>query len=115
MFLFVTPSERFVYSDTVLIKQLDIKPEAEFTDTINIPLPFKTRKNGTLFFHAFLAKKAFKDDWASALQDSTTSYAAVPISVYQLPVQEAFNLIRDSEPSVHTIAKFRANELLLIT
>lgn len=100
MLFFVTPTERFSYSDAVLTKQFDIQPEVECTNTIDIPLPLKTRKNGTLFFHAFLAKQVYKSDWASALQDPTTSYAAVPISVYQLPVQEAFNLIRDSESSV---------------
>jgi hypothetical protein len=101
MLLFVTPTERFSYSDTVLVDQFDIEPEVTLTKTVNIPLPFKTRRNGTLFFHAFLAKKTQKwnsDEWASALQDPTTSYAATAISVYQIPVQESFNLLRDKEP-----------------
>lgn len=57
MLLFVTPTERFSYADTVLVDQFDIKPDITLTKTINIPLPYKTRRNGTLFFHAFLAKK----------------------------------------------------------
>ncbi|XP_057379380.1 lipid scramblase CLPTM1L-like [Daphnia carinata] len=100
MLLFVTPSERFSYADTVLVDQFDIKLDITLTKTINIPLPYKTRRNGTLFFHAFLAKKSQQwnsDEWTQALQDPTTSYAATAISVYQTPVQESFNLIRDKE------------------
>lgn len=98
MMLFVTPSERFSYSETVLVDRFDIDPESTFTKEINIPIPLKTRKNGTLFFHVFLAKKSHENDWTTALQDPTTSYAATSISVYQLPMQESFNLIRDKEP-----------------
>lgn len=98
MLLFVTPSERFSYSETVLVDQFDIKPEITLTKEINIPLPYKTRKNGTLFFHAFLSKKSYQNDWTSALQDPTTSYAASSITVYQPPVRESFNLIRNKEP-----------------
>lgn len=98
MLLFVTPSEQFSSSETVLVDRFDIEPEITLTKEINIPVPLKTRKNGTLFFHVFLAKKAHSNDWNSALQDPTTSYAATSISVYQLPMQESFNLIRDKEP-----------------
>ncbi len=98
MILFVTPSERFSYSDAVLIDQFDVEPEVSLTKTLNIPLPYKTRKNGTLFFHSFVAKQSHKKDWTSALQDPTMSYAATSISVYQIPVQESFNLITDKEP-----------------
>ena len=99
---FVTPSERFSYSDAVFIDQFDIEPEISLTKTLNIPLPFKTRRNGTLFFHSFLAKQSHKKEWTTALQDPTTSYAATSISVYQVPVQESFNLIRDKEPVNNT-------------
>lgn len=52
------------------------------------------------FFMPFWQKKSQQwnsDEWTQALQDPTTSYAATVISVYQTPVQESFNLIRDKE------------------
>ncbi|KZR96050.1 Cleft lip and palate transmembrane protein 1 protein, partial [Daphnia magna] len=36
MLLFVTPTERFSYADTVLVDQFDIKPDITLTKTINI-------------------------------------------------------------------------------
>lgn len=100
MLLFVTPSERFSYSDAVFIDQFDVQVTVGQTRNINIPLPNKTLKNGTLFLHAFLTKKTQKKEWTLALQDPSLSYTAAPISLYQVPVEETFNLIREKNERV---------------
>ena len=99
---FATATEKFATSrsDVGYLDRFDIDPEVEFTQTLNIPLPMKTRRNGTLFFHAILTKKSHGTDWYSALNDPTTSYAGAQITQYQLPAEQAFNLLTDSGNTV---------------
>ena len=96
--LFTTATEKFATSksDFKYLDRFDIDPAVEQTQSINIPLPLKTRRNGTLFLHVFLTKKSYGGDWNTALNDQTTTYAAAQVTQYQIPIQHTFNLLRDS-------------------
>lgn len=95
--LFTTANERLTNSksDFSLLDRFDVDPGVELSHSVNVPLPLKTRRNGTLFLHIFLTKKSHGNDWSSALNDQTTTYAAAQVTQYQVPVQQTFNLLRD--------------------
>lgn len=98
LLVFTTATEKFdeTRSDFKYLDHLDIDPATEQTVSINVALPLKTRRNGTLYLHVFLTKRSHGADWRSALNDETTTYTAAQITQYQVPVQHTFNLLRDS-------------------
>jgi Cleft lip and palate transmembrane protein 1 (CLPTM1) len=105
MILFTTSIERISTSDLKLLDRFDIQPDLELIKTVNVPLPIRTRKNGTMFIHAFLAKRSYKENWQGALNDPLTTYAAAPLTIYHIPEAAAFNLIHDKD-TVRNIEQF---------
>ena len=97
MILFTTSIERISTSDLKLLDRFDIQPDLELIKTVNVPLPIRTRKNGTLFIHAFLTRRSYKENWQAALNDPLTTYAAAPLTIYHIPEAAAFKLIHDKD------------------
>lgn len=95
--MFVTTTEQLTLSGQTYVKRLPIELEETLTKPVILPIPLKTRRNGTLFLHSLLTKQGYEDDWAAAANDRFTTYAGVPISIYQPPVAQAFNLIGENE------------------
>lgn len=89
----------------------EVEVDTEQSRTINIKLPYKTRKNGTLFIHAFLAKKSFKSNWKAAMSDPSTTYTVASLTQYHVPAELAFNLLNDDQKvkrmSLNNIASVR--------
>nr|CAG4643083.1 EOG090X032C [Ilyocryptus agilis] len=88
---------------------MDVDPDTSFTTLVDVPLPARTRKNGTLFLHTFLTSKSHGDDWDAALRDRKTTYASTQVTQYIVPAQQTFNLIRDNKESTSSEKKDDAN------
>ncbi|GAB1601993.1 cleft lip and palate transmembrane protein 1-like protein [Argonauta hians] len=64
-------------------------------DEVNISLPLKTRRNGTLYAHIFFFLKG-KDPFINKY----TVYSQVPLTTYSLPQSKVINLLTDQTLNV---------------
>ncbi|XP_052816394.1 lipid scramblase CLPTM1L-like [Mya arenaria] len=62
---------------------------------LNVTIPRQTRRNGTMFLHAFLYPKKH-DPFSSKY----VSYIQVPITTYMIPQSSVFNLLRDDAKDI---------------
>lgn len=101
--MFVTTTEQPALSGQTFVDRFPIELEETLSKSVTLQIPLKTRRNGTLYIHSLLTKQNHKDDWTSAARDHFTTYAGAPISIYQVPVLQAFSLIGDTEKVVYLI------------
>ena len=80
------------------IESLDVELGATESRTISIPIPFRTRRNGTLFIHAFLTKRSHGKNLPAVLRDQQTTYTVAAFTQYHIPEANAFKLLHDSVP-----------------
>ncbi|CAG0882256.1 unnamed protein product [Cyprideis torosa] len=72
----------------------------------NVSLPESTRKNGTLYFHAFLLPLSphqdGKNSWKRALEAArdSASHTTTPMTLYHVPEAQTFQLVGEKEPAV---------------
>lgn len=68
-----------------------------FSSKINIDIPAKTRRNGTLFLHVILANDNGPVNWKNLQRDGPTVIQRVLLTEYMVPKPKAFNLIGDGK------------------
>lgn len=51
---------------------------------MNLDLPYRTRKNGTLYGHIFVSPRP-KTEWYQLLEDSETVHLTMPLTKYYIP------------------------------
>ncbi|XP_041454540.1 cleft lip and palate transmembrane protein 1-like protein [Lytechinus variegatus] len=73
------------------VKEFNISEDQ--TWTVNISLPARTRKNGTLYIHVYLQVSS-----TARLDASMAAYQTSSLTKYSPPKMEAFNLLGDSKP-----------------
>lgn len=73
---------------------------------VTLPIPASTRRNGTLYLHAFVTEMPLRDveDWKKATQKQTTMSASIPLTLYLVPEAETFNLLNENEPKVDVVS-----------
>jgi len=98
LLLFTTVHDRWSRpSDLKFLDRIEVDPEISLTQPIDVPLPLKTRRNGTLFIHVFLTKRSYGANWHAAIDDPTTTYTAASFTEYHVPQAETFNLLKDQQ------------------
>ncbi|XP_063697364.1 lipid scramblase CLPTM1L [Culicoides brevitarsis] len=66
--------------------------------SVDIDIPLKTRRNGTLFLHAVLAADDGKAvDWRELKRDGPTVLQRIALTNYMIPKAATFNLLSSSE------------------
>lgn len=58
-------------------------------------IPYKTRKNGTLFAHIFVSPN-YRDDWQRLIQDSETVHVTTSLTKYYIPDVVKVQLLSNS-------------------
>ncbi len=82
-------------------------PMTSFFRSVNITIPWKTRRNGTLFLYAFI--HPVKDSPLG----STSSKQKFQLSKYEIPKESVFNLIRETKKKVIFFYEFGVCYILL--
>lgn len=68
----------------------------DFKEFINIDIPAKTRRNGTLFLHVILASEDSNFEWQSLKNNGATVHQKIRLTEYELPKATTFNLLGES-------------------
>ncbi|CAO1411183.1 unnamed protein product [Diamesa serratosioi] len=68
-----------------------------YTRILNIDIPLKTRRNGTLFMYVVLALDDGGLDWKDFQRDGPTVIQRVPLTEYMVPRALTFNLLGEAE------------------
>ena len=63
--------------------------------TVNVSLPLKTRKNGTLHLHVFVYPKS-----ENPFESKLTSHGQTPITTFMVPQSTVFSLLGDKKIQV---------------
>lgn len=63
--------------------------------SLDVDIPYKARKNGTLFAHIFVSP-TYKDDWLRLVQDSDTVHVTAPFTKYYIPDTVKVQLLGNS-------------------
>uniref|UniRef100_A0A224XN19 Lipid scramblase CLPTM1L n=1 Tax=Panstrongylus lignarius TaxID=156445 RepID=A0A224XN19_9HEMI len=70
----------------------------EFEKVLNIKLPEKTVKNGTLFFHLFILDESVNlKKWNDLVSWRDHVYTRLPITSFQIPKMSTFDLLKGGE------------------
>ena len=85
-------------SDLKFLDRFEVDPETSLSKFVQVPLPLKTRRNGTLFIHVFLTKRSYGANWYAAIDDPYTTYTAAPFTEHHVPQAETFNLLQEKKP-----------------
>ncbi|KAK9508012.1 hypothetical protein O3M35_007763 [Rhynocoris fuscipes] len=68
-----------------------------FEKTINIKLPNRTIKNGTLYFHLFILNDRVNlKEWTDIISWHDHVYVRLPLTSYQVPKMSTFDLLKGS-------------------
>lgn len=98
LLLFTTVYERWSRaSDLKFLDRIEIESDTNLSKSVQVPLPLKTRRNGTLFIHVFLSKRSYGSNWYDAIDDPSTTYTATSFTEYQLPQAETFKLLQEKQ------------------
>uniref|UniRef100_A0A1Q3G2Q6 Lipid scramblase CLPTM1L n=1 Tax=Culex tarsalis TaxID=7177 RepID=A0A1Q3G2Q6_CULTA len=81
----------------------------DFRELINIDIPAKTRRNGTLFLHVILATDDANFEWRSLKNNGATVHQKIRITEYDVPKATTFNLLGESA-NKHTSNQHTANQ-----
>jgi len=101
--LFTSPSPRPTeYKDFKFVCDFDIAdPQATVERTVDIKLPPRVKKNGTMYLGVFSTPFKMKDDpekdWAKMIGGKEVTYNMVPLTQHQVPEAETFNLLGSQE------------------
>ena len=82
-------------ADLKFLDKIEIDVDESSTKTVQVPLPLRTRKNGTLFLHTFLTKRVYGFNWHAAIDDPTTTYTLSSFTEYLVPRASTFNLLHE--------------------
>ena len=66
-----------------------------FHRSVALYVPYKTRRNGTLFAHIFVSSN-YKDDWQRLIQDSETVHVTTPLTKFYIPDVVKVQLLSNS-------------------
>lgn len=71
-----------------------------YSRTFHVDVPLKTRRNGTLYLYAVVALDDGSLDWKDFNRDGPTVIQRIPLTTYQIPKDQLFNLLKDSNEDV---------------
>ena len=78
-----------------------VDPQATVERTVDIKLPPRVKKNGTMYLGVFSTPFKMKDDpekdWAKMIGGKEVTYNMVPLTQHQVPEAETFNLLGSKE------------------
>ena len=78
-----------------------VDPQATVEKTVDIKLPPRVKKNGTMYLGVFSTPFKMKDDpekdWAKMIGGKEVTYNMVPLTQHQVPEAETFNLLGSQE------------------
>lgn len=66
----------------------------ELVETLKVPVPERTRRNGSLHIHAFLVPQTVTETRPRLIQRSLLSSFSYPLTEYQVPTLSAFDLLK---------------------
>ena len=98
--IFVSDSQNPSASSREIFRKDDLLVNETFETQVEVKLPAKSRRNGTLWAHAVLlsTKDRFKE-----LEDAETRITrTVSLTAYQMPEAKAFNLVADKSDNKTT-------------
>uniref|UniRef100_A0AC34F358 Uncharacterized protein n=1 Tax=Panagrolaimus sp. ES5 TaxID=591445 RepID=A0AC34F358_9BILA len=103
--IFISDSPYPSSSSRQIFKKDDLKVNEEFEQTVEVKLPAKSRRNGTLWAHAVLLST---DDRFKEIEDAETRITRTTLlTVYQIPEAEAFKLVSDEKETKMPVKKSR--------
>lgn len=92
------------------VEEFDYNLEQDFH--LNVKLPQKTRKNGTLFLHSFITSRSLDpEDMHSLVNEDLTVYAMAELTQYHVPEAQTINLLKDEnvvKSSSNPVSHFRS-------
>lgn len=96
--LFTSTNQNPISSEVTTIGAIsNFDCNEELNRVIEVDLPEKTRKNGTLFLHVILADDNGQLDWKHLQRDGPTVIQRVALTDYIVPKAATFNLLGDGE------------------
>lgn len=97
--IFTSPSYNPISSEVqkvVNIRNFDYR--TEYHRELDVDVPLKTRRNGTLYMHVALALDDTPLDWKSLQRDGPTVIQRIALTEYMEPKAATFNLLGDQPP-----------------
>ena len=91
-----------LFKDFKFVCDFDIAdPQATVEKVVDIKLPARVKKNGTMYLGVFSTPFREKDvpekDWAKMIGGKEVTYNMVPLTQHQVPEAETFNLLGSKE------------------
>lgn len=95
--IFTSPTRNPIASETtklINVRRWDYRDE--YDREIQIDIPLKTRRNGTLFVQVVVALDSERDlEWKTLRRDGPTVVHTFPLTEYIIPRPKTFNLLGD--------------------
>uniref|UniRef100_A0A914YQ71 Uncharacterized protein n=1 Tax=Panagrolaimus superbus TaxID=310955 RepID=A0A914YQ71_9BILA len=103
--IYISDSPHPSLSSRQIFRKDDLQINEEFETIIEVKLPAKSRRNGTLWAHAVLLST---NDRFKELEDAETRVTRTTLlTVYQIPEAEAFKLVSDVKETKLPVKKSR--------